>query len=56
MEIKVITHFGECVYETGTVLKNKLKEKQKEVSKLLSEPFEEPKVHIVIKETVEDTI
>ena len=56
MEIKVVSHFGECVYGTGTVLKNKLKEKQEEVSKLLNKPFEKPKVHIVVEQTVEDLI
>ena len=56
MQIKAVSHFGECVYETGTVLKNKLKDKQEEVSKLLNEPFEKPKVHIVIEQTVEDLI
>ena len=40
MQIKVVTHFGDCVSASGTVLSDKLKEKQKEVSKLLNEPFE----------------
>ena len=56
MQIKVVTHFGECVYGTGTVLRDKLKEKQEEVSKLLNEPFDKPKVHIVIEQTTEDLI
>ena len=56
MQIKVVTHFGECVYGTGTVLRNKLKEKQEEVSKVLNEPFDKPKVHIVIEQTTEDLI
>ena len=56
MQIKVVTHFGECVYGTGTVLRDKLKEKQEEVSKLLNEPFDKPKVHIVVEETTEDLI
>ena len=56
MQIKVVTHFGECISATGTVLSDKLKEKQKEVSKLLNEPFEKPKVHIVVEETKEDLI
>ena len=56
MQIKVVTHFGECVYGTGTVLRDKLKEKQEEVYKLLSEPFEKPKVHIVVEQTTEDLI
>ena len=56
MEIKVVSHFGECISATGTVLSDKLKEKQKEVSKLMNEPFDKPKVHIVIEQTVEDTI
>ena len=56
MHIKTITHFGECVYGTGTVLRDKLKEKQEEVYKLLSEPFDKPKVHIVVEQTTEDLI
>ena len=56
MQIKVVTHFGECVYGTSTVLRNKLKEKQEEVSKVLNEPFDKPKVHIVIEQTTEDLI
>ena len=56
MQIKVVTHFGECVYGTGTVLRNKLKEKQEEVSKVLNEPFDKPKVHIVVEQTTEDLI
>ena len=56
MQIKVVTHFGECVYASGTVLKNKLKEKQEEVSKVLNEPFDKPKVHIVVEQTTEDLI
>ena len=56
MQIKVVTHFGECVYGTSTVLRNKLKEKQEEVSELLIKPFEKPKVHIVIEQTTEDLI
>ena len=56
MQIKVVTHFGECISATGTVLSDKLKEKQKEVSKVLNEPFDKPKVHIVVEETKEDLI
>ena len=56
MEIKVVTHFGECVYGTGTVLKNKLKEKQEEVSKVMNKPFDKLKVHIVVEQTAEDLI
>ena len=56
MQIKVVTHFGECVYGTGTVLRDKLKEKQEEVSKLMNEPFDKPKVHIVVEQTTEDII
>ena len=56
MQIKVVTHFGECVYASGTVLKNKLQEKQEEVSKVLNEPFDKLKVHIVVEETKEDLI
>ena len=56
MQIKVVTHYGECVAATGTVLSDKLKEKQKEVSKLLNEPFDKLKVHIVVEETKEDLI
>ena len=56
MQIKVVTHFGECVYGTCTVLRNKLKEKQEEVSKVLNEPFDKPKVHIVVEQTTEDLI
>jgi len=56
MEIKVISHFGECISAAGTVLSDKLKEKQEEVSKLMNEPFDKPKVHIVVEQTVEDTI
>ena len=56
MQIKVVTHFGDCVSATGTVLSDKLKEKQEEVSKLLNKPFDKPKVHIVVEQTVEDLI
>ena len=56
MQIKVVTHFGECISATGTVLSDKLKEKQKEVSKVLNEPFDKPKVHIVVEQTTEDLI
>jgi len=56
MEITVISHFGECISAAGTVLSDKLKEKQEEVSKLMNEPFDKPKVHIVVEQTVEDTI